>query len=234
MNRAEVQSLRERLRTKPKPFRPCSATTQRCPDARDYLQELRPCCRGHLVALMTRIADVLNALGVVWWADYGTLLGAVRNPLTTWAAYPWLPQDGRATAGPAPGIVPHDKDADVGVEWAAFDVVRRELGALRGAHLMAFGHRRSLKLNLSVRNQTNVDLFFWRDRGDGVLLRDHYAAVDQYKGREFPRDLLFPLTTVEWEGLRLPAPHDPEAFLAMRYGPNWRTPVAANNDGVRR
>ena len=42
---------------------------------------------------------------------------------------------------------------------------------------------------------------------------------------------LFPLSTVPWEGMTLPAPRDPEAFLEMRYGADWRRPVAANNKG---
>jgi hypothetical protein len=229
-----AQQLAARLAASRKPvaFGPCTAKTQRCPDSRDYTVELRPCCRAHLIALMAQAAAVLNILRVVWWADYGTLMGAVRNPMTTWADYPWLPQEGRTTAGPAAGIVPHDKDADLGVESRSYDAVLRGLRGHGGQVKALSGH--SLKLELSARNQTNVDLFFWNERPDGTLYRDRYASVDQFKGKEFHRDLLFPLTTVEWEGMTLPAPRDPEAFLAMRYGPNWRTPVAANNDGVRR
>jgi phosphorylcholine metabolism protein LicD len=66
------------------------------------------------------------------------------------------------------------------------------------------------------------------------MYRSGYAQVDRFKGKEFHEDLLFPLTTVKWEGRTLPAPRDPEAFLAMRYGPNWMTPVMANNDGIPR
>src|SRR5690606_26036568 len=90
------------------------------------------------------------------------------------------------------------------------------------------------KIRISFHNHTNVDLFFWIEREDGTLFRNRYAKVDACKGREFPRDSLFPLSTVEWEGMTLPAPRDPEAFLAMRYGPGWRTPIPANNDGVPR
>jgi hypothetical protein len=215
----------------------CNARTARCPDARDYDRELRPCCRGHVRALVAFAADELNRLGVTWWADYGTLLGAVRNPMTTWADYPWLQQAGRATDGPAPGIVPHDKDADLGVlfsSWATVCGRMRQAVRSAGFYLHTAGGRASMKVRVSTRNHTNVDLFFWKERPDGTLYRDRYAQVDRFKGKEFQKSALLPLTTVEWEGLTLPAPHDPEAFLAMRYGPGWRTPIAANNDGVAR
>lgn len=227
----------------------CTARSQRCHNARDYQVELRPCCRAHLVAVVTRAAAALTAAGAVWWADYGTLLGAVRNQLTTWADYPWLPQDGRTTAGPAPGIVPHDKDADLGVAWSSYDVVRRLLVGDSAFHVHALPTRHSLKLMRSRVNQTNVDLFFWKESAGsdvvtwwgkrkvipaGHLYREQFAEVDRNKGKDFHRDMLFPLGTVEWEGLTLPAPRDPEAFLEMRYGPGWRSPIAANNDGVPR
>lgn len=230
---ARAQQLAERIAKlrKPVPFTPCTAQTSRCVDARDHRKELRPCCRGHLVTLMQHAVDALTETGALWWADYGTLMGAVRNPLTTWADYPWLAQEGRTTRGPAAGIVPHDKDADLGVASHFFHAVRARLLAT-GLPVIAFPG--SLKLQLSRRNHTNVDLYFWNQRADGTLYRDRYAGVDDFKGREFGLDLLLPLTTVEWEGLTLPAPRDPEAFLAMRYGPQWRTPIPANNDGVRR
>lgn len=214
---------------------PCTARTPRCLNARDYQQVLRPCCRGHVRTLVAAVAEILNHARVTWWADYGTLLGAVRNPMTTWADYPWLPQDDRGPEPLAPGIIPHDKDADLGVLWRDFETVRKAVRALstRGFHVTANAHRGSIKVRVSSRNHTNVDLFFWRGRGE-TMYRTSYAQVDAFKGREFHKDMIQPLSTVEWEGLVLPAPADPAAFLEMRYGPSWRKPVPANNDGVTR
>lgn len=233
-----TQQLVERLtakRRKPAPEGPCTALTERCGNARDYQTELRPCCRGHLVGLVARTAAALNTLGVTWWADYGTLLGAVRNPLTTWADYHWLPQADRPAGPLVAGILPHDKDADLGVERNAWDLVRMNLPQLMdGARVAVFHHGRSLKVMLSAQNKTNVDLFFWHERPDGMLAREGYAGVDDFKGREFDRDLLYPLSSLTWEGLTLPAPRDAAAFCEMRYGAGWRTPIPANNDGQRR
>lgn len=226
--------------------KPCTSLTARCADARDYRRELRECCRAHIRGLMVVVQEFLDRNKVVWWADYGTLMGAVCNPLTTWADYPWLPQEGRPPGPLAPGIIPHDKDADIGVMMTpGWDICRLRLEEhLRRNHYHLYRnvHRHSMKARVSRKNQTNVDLFFWREAGPreakrfkpGTLFRDKYAVVDKYKGREFHKDMLFPLSTVPWEGLTLPAPRDPEAFLAFRYGPDWRTPVMANNKGVLR
>lgn len=233
--RAERERARRAAELAEAETRGCTARTPRCRDARDYTHELAPCCRAHVRNLMVVVADILNESGATWWADYGTLLGAVRNPMTTWADYPWLRQDGRTTAGPAAGIIPHDKDADLGILWRDFEGVRRRLRMLpsRGFNVHVNMHRASIKVRVSARNHTNVDLFFWRGRDD-VLYREKYAQVDKFKGKEFPKAMIAKPSTVIWEGVKLPAPTDPAAFLQLRYGPNWRTPVAANNDGVLR
>jgi hypothetical protein len=182
-------------------------------------------------------AAVLNDRGIIWWADYGTLLGAVRNPLTTWADYPWYPQGGRTTPGPAAGIVPHDKDADFGIfaaDYRSLCVIRSKLWRSGGYNVLIRPGGRSMKVRLSWRNHTNADFFIWNERKDGVLYRAKYIGADKYKGREFHKNTLFPLSTVEWEGMTLPAPKNPEAFCEFRYGPNWKTPIRANNDGVLR
>jgi len=225
--------------------KPCTKATRRCADARDYECELAECCRQHLRDLMAVTAEFLNRNRIVWWADYGTLMGAVCNPLTTWADYPWLDQDGRDTPGPAAGIIPHDKDGDIGVVFSGWDVCRRRFGehlTTRGFHRYMNSNRHSMKARVSATNDTNVDMFFWRESGIrersklpmGTMYRDKYAGVDKYKGRQFHRDMLYPLSTETWEGMTLPAPHDPEAFLEFRYGPDWRTPVMANHKGIPR
>lgn len=239
----------------------CTSSSRRCADARDYKSILRPCCRAHVVHLSQIAAETLTEAGVPFWADYGTLLGAVRNPRTTRADYPWLSQEQLPDGPIAPGIVPHDKDSDWGLhmeDWrAAFAALERRLKKdplrMKRARLDLLVRRQSgsMKLRLSLFNHTNLDLFFWNtvpakekvklDRfgatvqlGPDMMYRMKYAQVDKYKGKEFHRDTLLPLSAVTWEGMTLSAPHDPEAFLEMRYGPGWRTPVAANNDGMRR
>lgn len=214
-------------------MKPCTRQTVRCDIARDYGYVLPECCREHVRTVTKAVTDVLKAEGVTFWADYGTLMGAVRNPLTAESDYPWL-------APPfslEPGIVPHDKDADIGVVIEDFQKCVRALRHMCAQHsfnMVSLPHRGSMKIRLSNFNHTNIDIFYWYTREDGTMFRRTYASVDDFKGREFPRSMLFPLSEVVWEGITLPAPADPEAFLEMRYGPEWRVPICANNDGVKR
>ena len=185
---------------------------------------------------MVDTVAALEMTGVPYWADYGTLLGAVRNPLTTWADYSWLPPSQHPEGPLAPGIIPHDKDADFGflaTQWGRLKRAAIELEA-KGYSLRVNPLKFKMKVRLSRLNRTSLDLFGWHERSNGVMYRLAYLGVDQYKGRDFPRTLLYPIGTVEWEGLQLAAPRDPVAFCAMRYGPHWKTPIPANNDGVRR
>lgn len=216
------------------PMGGCHAGTLRCADARDYKSDLRPCCRGHIRQIVADAAELLNEHGVTWWADYGTLLGAVRNPLTTWADYPWLPQDGRPSGPLEPGILPHDKDADFGVMMADWQKLMRVGAALQRKGYRVTTGRGKMKVLLSMLNQTNADFFCWVEHAGGKFARLSYIPVDAYKGREIPPKMLLPLETVPWEGLTLPAPVNPGAFCAFRYGPNWMKPIPANHDGVRR
>lgn len=231
------------MRAQPAPPQPrvapmggCTRDTLRCGDAKSYRAVLRECCRGHIIRIVADSVRLLKELRVTFWADYGTILGAVRNPLTTRADYPWLPQEQLPDGPLAPGIVPHDKDADFGVmasDWTKLMRVRAGLERL-GYHVTVKPGGAKMKVRISPFNHTNLDLFCWRAHSDGTYRRPSYINVDNYKGRDIPKGMLLPLESVQWEGMTLPAPVNPAAFCEFRYGESWRKPVAANHDGRRR
>lgn len=68
-------------------------------------------------------------------------------------------------------------------------------------------------------SQVHLDLF-------GLWLHGERATTHMEKmmWRDMPRAWFEGESTVEIEGLTLPAPSDPEAFLNERYGPTWRIP----------
>jgi hypothetical protein len=230
----------------------CTAETARCQVATSYAWDLPKCCRGHVTNLVHTLADAMADAGVRWWLDYGSLLGAVRNPMFS--------QPG--------GIIAHDKDADLGFLGEDWDKLLgivpqwtpdktaggkdNEVGEALGffwIHKLArrkpprpgqiqYGAGDSIKVCLSRTNRSNVDLFPWYDspyllKPDGKRYRYHYVSVDRNKGRQFPEDKLLPLRTIEWEGRELPCPADAEWFCAHRYGRTWKVPLRRNNHGVR-
>ena len=204
----------------PAPLGGCTRNTPRCADARDYRADLRDCCRGHIRELVAAAARVFEQLGITWWVDYGTLLGAVRNPML----------------GLPPGIIPHDKDADAGILWTDWGklVRSRDVFEREGYSVRLAPHGEKMKIRLSALNHTNLDVFAWREGPGERMYRRRYIPCDDFKGRDFPKAVAFPLEPITWEGLELPAPRNPGAFCAFRYGPNWQTPIRANHDGVRR
>lgn len=214
----------------------CTALTERCATAKSYDDVLPGCCRGHIRQIMVDLQSSFALHGVTWWADYGTLLGAVRNPMTTKADYPWLDQ-ARLPDGPIPaGVIPHDKDADLGCftrDWRKLLKVIGDMMAL-GYDVRVRNNTAKFKVRISEVNHTNIDVFSWTEGIDSTLHRRAYIGVDRFKGKRFPAAWVDDLSVVEWEGLQIPAPNDPEAFCAFRYGPKWMTPIAANNDGVTR
>lgn len=213
--KAEIRRSRTGLKPSGPPAPRCGPHTYRCPSSRDYGSITRACCRRHIIDLTITIGEALNEEGILWWADYGTLLGAARHG----------------------DIVPWDKDADLGVlyeDWDACRKVMKAVCAKNRFHLRIRSRRHSMKIALSEINRTNVDIFFWQEKEDGTLFRAAYASSDRYKGREFPKEWLGDMTTLPFAGFEVNAPHYWKRLLNHRYGSKWHKPIRANNDGVPR
>ena len=190
--------------------RGCTAATVRCPEARVMLLDTPECCKAHIRHILSDLAELMDRDGIRWWIDYGTLLGWVRNG----------------------GLIRYDKDADLGV----YGPDREKLLALR-PELLAMGYHPTyatprptqrfrtgdrLKVRLSNKNSTNVDVFIWEDRPGKILDRKNYIGADMYKGREFPKSWAFPLGRGEWDGINVSVPAEPKLLAEHRYGASWQ------------
>jgi phosphorylcholine metabolism protein LicD len=192
------------------------------------------------------MSEAFKKAQVTWWMDYGTLLGAVRNPLI----------------GHPPGLIPHDKDGDIGFLGDQWDALKDALGIGEGGVNKKLSHDKenvhyqwngllvihklprptrsrfsagdSVKICLSDTNRINVDLFPWYNLRPGILERKTYVGVDRFKGREFPENRLFPLRQLRYEQFMFPAPNESEWFCYHRYGENWMKPLYRNNEGKTR
>lgn len=220
--RAEQRRRNARARVENRRTGGCTAETFRCNAARNMRVETPACCRAHILNILRDTAAVLDEVGVTWWADYGTALGALRHG----------------------GLIPWDKDTDLGM-------IAEDRDALLGAFpkIMSMGYfptykppRKEryrtgdrVKVRLSRRNHTNCDIFLWERRPGGVLDRTNYIGADLFKGREFPEAWLYPpgtdlapgvprpaLPRWDFDGISLPVPFELERFVEYRYGPGWR------------
>jgi len=191
--------------------RGCNARTLRCPEARNLLLDTPECCKSHVRRIMAEVARLMDRDGIRWWIDYGTLLGYLR--------------DG--------GMIRYDKDGDLGVHGGDRDkllALQPELLGL-GYHAVfspirptqRFRSGDRMKVWVSNRNHTNVDLFVWYpDKPKkGYLDRKNYIGADLYKGRDFPMDWAFPLQRGQWDGIDVSVPAEPKLLAEHRYGPSW-------------
>ena len=160
------------------------------------------------------LSDLRDRIGLDAHVSYGCLLGAVR--------------EGR--------MIGHDSDSDLAYlsrHTSPADVVRESFRV----------ERELRKLGWTVVRMSGADLKLFLPLNDGRTVHvDIFAAfhVDgtfyQLGGRSghLPAAALTPASTVELEGVRLPAPADPAAVLAFLYGEGWRTPDPAfQNDDPR-
>ncbi|MGB1697139.1 MAG: LicD family protein [Thermoplasmatota archaeon] len=130
---------------------------------------------------------------------YGTLLGIVR--------------DGH--------LIPHDDDMDVGVFQEDWDrIVPKTIPGFARLETSPY----TVKF---VHKKTGLVVDFFRFHPDGEHRRAHAGSDKGTHTYLFPRELLEPLGTIEWEGRTWTAPADPEGFLAHHYGADWRTPLPA-------
>lgn len=158
-----------------------------------------------MVDITDRILDVMESeCGVQGWIAFGTLLGAAR--------------EGK--------VIGHDSDIDLAylsdkttpAEMAVelYDVAR----ALR-RHGMKVLHKSGSFITV-----------VWTSPDGGMASIDVYTCF--YVGEVLyetatvrqvvPRSAILPLTELEFEGRMLPAPADPDAMLAVSYGPGWKVP----------
>ena len=138
---------------------------------------------------------------------FGSLLGAVR--------------EGK--------LIGHDVDVDLGY-FSEFDHpadvilegfrIERVLRAKGYDPVRENGGFLALFLPQLDGTRRNLDIFT-AFCNDGMLFQVHDIAVE---GSE--ADVL-PLSTVEFEGRKMPAPAKPEVFLQGAYGPDWRVPNPA-------
>ena len=59
---------------------PCTKESAECKVAEWENKDVRPgCCTAHLKEMLFAVADLLAQQNIIYWLDFGTLLGAVRH-----------------------------------------------------------------------------------------------------------------------------------------------------------
>ncbi len=152
-------------------------------------------------ANLADFVEIFNQCGIRYVLTFGTLLGAVRQN----------------------DFIDNDSDTDV----LCF---REDYQKITAA--INFMQNRGFNVPLDVpmldhyfiRNGEKIDVNWILDNGHGELLYADWIKWD----KSF---FTFPLPTMNFKGLTVSIPHNPEKWLEITYGSNWRVPKQAKGFG---
>lgn len=163
---------------------------------------------GELVDATARLLDILNDVGSGdAFVAFGSLLGAVRSGHVI----------GHDCDADVAYLSPHTHPSDVLVESFGLE---REVRAT-GLETVRMSHADfKVYMTTTTGDRIGIDVF------GAFHVDDVFHLMPNVRG-DLPRAALVPLSTVSLEGRDLPAPANPEALLALTYGPEWRVPDPA-------
>jgi hypothetical protein len=158
-----------------------------------------------MVDMTRRVLQVLHDdCGIEAWMSFGTLLGAAR--------------DGQ--------VIGHDSDIDI--NYLSEHTTPSEMAV----ELWGIGRAlRRAGLEVQHRSASFVTVRFdVPDGGEGNLdvytcfyVEDRLHETATVRA-VVPREAIYPLRDMAFEGHQLPAPADPSRLLAVSYGPRWQVP----------
>ena len=145
---------------------------------------------------------IFDSLGIPFWIDSGTLLGAYRD-------HDFCKGD--------------EDDIDIGT-WTEFqtdEIIRR-------AQALGFRRLDSWKTQFHLhRNGSLIDILFL-SKNKGMAYSRGYRTYEDHVGYPFvvPVHFFEELTTIEFQGMTFKCPADIDGYLTYRFG-NWRVPVGS-------
>lgn len=161
---------------------------------------------GQCFSITQVLLPALDAAGVEYWLDWGTLLGATREGT----------------------MIAHDYDADIGMRESEFQKLKARWNQIPGLKGMRLA-KEDNGLYRIRRGVGWVDVFRYDDREGDTLTMTSQAGMEHSckcdgKGHRTTRSMVFPLTRVKFGHVHAPAPGQTEAYLEHLYGSDWRIP----------
>ena len=187
----------------------CTKTTSRCfPTVLDipyYLYDNRwtpPCCLNALRQTTRHVILTLGMVGVTYWLEGGSLLGAARYG----------------------DIIPWDYDVDLGVYLN--DVVKskflssvwkgRKKRDEKGYIWEKASEGDFIRVQYSSTNHLHVDIFPFYER-EGTMTKNTWFKTHR-QDREFPARYLKPLERMQFAGIMALVPNNHKDFLELKFG----------------
>ncbi|NXV71684.1 FKRP protein, partial [Atlantisia rogersi] len=176
-----------------------------------------PCCLRALRETAQHVTTILEAAGIRYWLEGGSLLGAVRLG----------------------DIIPWDYDVDLGIyredigkcRWLAAAAVGEQVEDPQGFLWEKAAEGDFYRVHYSRSNRLHVDLWPFYPRG-GVMTKDTWLGHPQ--DVEFPESFLRPRVPLAFAGFTAMAPNDARRFLELKFGPGAIEKPEYPNPDVRR
>lgn len=149
---------------------PCSQSTEKCIVSKE--QNLPDCCKEHLYELLKELSFLFDKIGIKYWLDGGTLLGAVR--------------DGE--------MIAWDRNINIGIlknDLQKVKSVNKHL-QVKGYYLTSYGNgylvNYSRKNNLCVKMYSYLETPEWFKIGGSRYKSEYFLKLDKIKlnGIEYP------------------------------------------------
>ena len=157
--------------------------------------------QANMLNLICELDRVCKKLGMPYWLDFGTLLGAKRHA----------------------GFVPWDEDADCGMLYddliGKVDLIEREIAPEFEFKLRRAGSEVTCaRLKNKDRSfESHLDIFAYLDLGDKLKIKLNSFKIE-YMSDAVPKEVMLPTSRIFFEGKELPAPNDVDFYLRGRYG----------------
>jgi len=147
--------------------------------------------------------DVLDSLGIVFWIDSGTCLGAIREK----------------------NFIRHDNDIDLGIKEKDLHRVKEIISGFMAKQFKLSTFHRDAKSGKGVvlrfvRNKIKLDIFVYYEKGDFVW-NGCYTAKGELVCYVFDRVLFENLKEIDFLGLKVRVPNPVEEYLTQAYG-DWQ------------